>query len=213
MDITLYYTPQTRSVRPRWLLEELGVPYQLEHIDLYAGGGESEAYKAINPLGAVPALKVDDDVMLESGAICHWLTDIFIDKGMAPHIDDRSRMAYEQWMMFSQATLEMQPWLIFLHSRVLPESQRVEAIVPWALRYNRRFLKMLNDELTGKNFLLGDQFTTADIMVGSTLMWLAEALNKYPDLIDYVQRLKQRPAYIRAINEDTVMETSREETV
>lgn len=211
MDITLYYTPKTRSLRPRWLLEELGIPYNIEFIDLFAGEGETDVYKKINPLGAVPALKVGDDVMLESGAICHWLTDQFSDKGLAPAQDSVLRMKYEQWMVFSQATLEMQPWLVFLHSKLLSESDRVEAIVPWALRHHKKFLEILNNELLGKDYLVGNQFTTADIMVASTLMWLPEALMKYSDLIDYVQRLKQRPAYQRATSDEMLIAKQVEE--
>lgn len=212
MDITLYYTPRTRSLMPRWLLEEMQLPYKIEAIDLFAGEGESESYRKINPLGAVPALKVDGRLMLESGAICHWLTDQFADKGLAPAISDVARMDYEQWMFFAQASLETSPWIAFLHSRLLPEAQRVEAIVPWAMRYYRRFLKVLNDELTGKEYLLGQQFSTADIMVGAVLMWTPEAIAKYPELIDYVQRLKQRPAYQRA-TEDVPVNSQQVEEV
>lgn len=84
MDIKLYYTPHTRAVRPRWLLEELNIPYQLEHIDLFAGEGQSRDYLKINPLGAVPAMEVDGEIMLESGAMCRWLTDRHIESELAP---------------------------------------------------------------------------------------------------------------------------------
>jgi len=198
MDITLYHTPQTRSMRPRWLLEELGVDYKLHNIDLFAGEGESAEYKKINPLGAVPAMVIGDQVMLESGAMCHWLADFHADKKLAPGAQDADRPMYEQWMMFSQATLEMQPWLILLHSKILPEADRVEQIVPWAQQRHESILKVLNAELEGKDYLLGDQFSAADIMVGSTLMFVPEALAKFPELHTYIQRLKERPAFQRA---------------
>ncbi len=200
MDITLYFTPQTRAVRPRWLLEELGLPYQLQHIDLFAGEGESEEYKQIHPLGAVPAMKVDGEVMLESAAICHWLTDYHSDAGLAPAINDSQRMKYEQWMFFSQATLEVQPWLVIMHSKILDEKHRVAEIIPWALDRHKTILKMMNDELDHQNYLLGNSFSTADIMLGSVLMMLPDTLAKYPDLMVYVQRLKERPAFQKAIS-------------
>jgi len=200
MDITLYHTPQTRSVRPRWLLEELKIPYKIQPVDLFSGEGESVEYKKINPLGAVPSMKVDDEVMLESGAMCHWLTDKYGDMKLAPSSDDPARLKYEQWMMFAQATLEMQPWLILLHSKILPEAKRVNEILPWASQRHQSILKVLNDELQHNDYLLGDEFSTADIMIGSTLMMLPETLSKFPVLEAYVHKLKQRPAYQQANN-------------
>ena len=198
MDIKLYHTPQSRSVRPRWLLEELGLEYQLIPVALFDGEGETETYKKIHPLGQVPAMSVDGDVMLESCAMCHWLTDFFDDRGLAPAISDPARKHYEQWMAFSQATLEPEPWLILLHSRLLPENQRVPEIIPWATERTRSRLIVLNDALLGKDYLLGEKFSTADIMVGSTLFWIPLMLKDFPDLLAYSQRLKQRDAYIRA---------------
>ena len=199
MDITLYHMPHSRSLRPRWLMEELGLDYTLEPVDLFSGQGETAEYKAIHPLGQVPALVVDGDVMLESGAMCHWLTDYFDDRGLAPAIGDAARRPYEQWMTFSQASLEPDPWLVILHSSILPEDQRVADIIPWARQHVRPVLTLLNDALLGRDYLLGDRFSTADIMVGSTLMWIITDIREFPELLAYVQRLKQRPAYQRAM--------------
>ena len=199
MDITLYHTPGSRSIRPRWILEEMGVDYQLVPVALFDGEGETAEYKKIHPLGQVPALQIDGDMMMESGAMCHWLADVYDDSCMAPTINDPSRKQYEQWMTFSQASLEPWPWLAMLHSRFLPEEQRVADIIPWTKTRLEPVLITLNDALLGKDYLLGEQFSAADIMVGSTLCWMPEALSKYPELTAYVQRLKQRPAYQRAI--------------
>ena len=87
MELTLYYTPKTRAFRVRWLLEELGLEYRLEHIDLHAGEGNTPEYRAIHPLGQVPALKVDNEVMFESGAMLQWLAETHLDKGLAPALD------------------------------------------------------------------------------------------------------------------------------
>ena len=199
MDITLYYMPHTRAIRPRWILEELGLPYQLHHIDLFAGEGETEAYKKINPLGAIPALKVDNKIMLESGAMCHWLADLYPEKKLAPALHDEQRMAYEQWMYYSQATLEMQPWLIILHSKILPEAHRVDDIVPWASARHDKVLALLSDDLQHGGYLLGDNFSAADIMVGSTLMLLSDVTEKFSVLQAYVEKLQARPAFQAAV--------------
>ena len=199
MKLKLYHTPQSRSIRPRWLMEELGLDYELVTIDLFEGEGETVEYKKIHPLGQVPALAVNNDIMLESGAMCHWLTDSYEDHSLAPAIGDPARRQYEQWMTFSLASLEPWPWLAMLHSRFLPEDQRVEEIVPWANQRVIPVLIALNDALLGKDYLLGKQFTTADIMVGSTLLWVPQLLGDFPDLLAYAQRLKARPAYQRAM--------------
>lgn len=198
MDITLYHMPGSRSLRPLWLLEELGQPYQLVPVDLFAGDGETPEYKAIHPLGQVPAMRVDGDIMLESAAICHWLTDQFPQAGLAPDMNDRERKQYEQWMSYSQATLEPNPWLMVLHSYILPEHQRKPDIVAWAREALQPVLVALNDALLGRDYLLGERFSTADIMVGTTLMWMSDEITRYPELLAYVQRLRERPAYQRA---------------
>lgn len=199
MEIKLYYTPHTRSLRPRWLLEELGLRYQLIPIDLFAGEAESEHYRQINPLAAVPAVEIDGEVMLESGAICHWLADRFINKKLAPALDSAERRRYEQWMFFVPGTLEPPAFYALLHSKILPEENRVTAIVPWTMQRYDSVIKVVNDALEGNNYLMGDQYTAADILVGSVLMWLPDALQAYPALQTYSEKLKQRLAYQRAI--------------
>lgn len=198
MHITLHYTPGTRAVRPRWLLEELDIPYDLNTIDLFHGGGDSARYRAIHPLGLVPALQINGQVQLESGAMCHWLADRYIAAGLAPTPDDPARIRYEQWMYFAPGTLEPPAWYALLHAKMLPASQRIESIVPWALQRYADAVETVDAALNGKACLLGERFSAADIMVGSTLMWIPEALDQCPTLRQYVERLQQRPAYQRA---------------
>lgn len=198
MNLILYYTPETRAVRPRWLLEELGLPYTLRRVDLRAGEQRTPEYLAVNPFGQVPALEIDGEAMLESGAICHWLTDRNSDADLAPPLDSPLRRDYERWMFFAAATLETGIWLAAAHSRLLPEEIRVPQILPWSLKLYRSVLKPLDAELAGRDYLVGAGFTTADILVGSTLMWSPESLKAFPNLRRYVDELAQRPAYRRA---------------
>ena len=194
MDIELYYTPHTRSVRPRWLLEELAAPYSLRLVDLF--GGE---HNPLHPLGSVPAVRINGETLIESGAICHWLADRFPEKGLAPATTDPRRAAYEQWMFFVPGTLEPPAFDVLMHTQILPEEKRVEAIVPYATGRYQRVLKILAKELDHDGYLLGKQFTTADIMMTTTLSWLPELLEEYPPLLAYTQRVTARPAYRRAI--------------
>jgi glutathione S-transferase len=197
MDIELFYTPNTRAFRPRWLLEELGIPYTLRPIDLMHG-----ERNPAHPLGAVPAVRIDGMTMIESGAICHWLTDRFPDRRLAPAQDDPQRARYEQWMFFAPGTLEPPGFEIVLHSFILPESQRVPAIVPFAEKTYRRVLRLLSEELDHDGYLLGERFSTADIMIGSTLNWLPDQLAPFPALRAYLDRLSARPAWQRARQPD-----------
>ena len=194
MEIELYYTPRTRSVRPRWLLEELATPYSLRLVDLF--GGESNP---IHPLGSVPAVRIDGETLIESGAICHWLADCFPEKNLAPATTDLQRARYEQWMLFTPATLEPPAFDVLMHTQILPEEKRVEAIVPYATERYQQVLKILAKELDHDGYLLGEQFTAADIMMTTTLTWLPELLEEYPPLLAYTQRTTARPAYQRAI--------------
>jgi glutathione S-transferase len=195
MEIELYYTPQTRSSRPRWLLEELGIPYTLQPVDLF--GGESNP---VHPLGSVPALRIDGkEIMLESCAICHWLADRFPDKQLAPAQDSPQRARYEQWMFFVPGTMEPPATNILMHSRILPEKHRVPDIVGYSEKDYRNVLHMLAKELDHDGYLLGENFSCADILVGTTLTFLPEQFESLPALQNYVERVTARPAYQRAM--------------
>lgn len=194
MKIDLFYTPNTRSLRPRWLLEELDVPYTIRPVDLF-GGERNPAH----PLGSVPAMHVDGNTMFESGAMCHWLADRFPEKGLAPAVDDDLRPAYEQWMFFAPGTLEPPAFEILLHTRILPEKHRVGEIVGFAEQGYQRVLGELAKQLDHDGFILGAAFSCADIMIGSTLNWLPDMLEPWPALQAYVQRITARAAYARAI--------------
>jgi glutathione S-transferase len=193
MDIELFYTPHTRSSRPRWLLEELELPYTLHPVDLMAG-----ERNPAHPLGAVPSIRVDGTTVFESGAICHWLTDRFPDKGLAPAASAPSRATYEQWMFFTPGTREPPAFDILLHTFILPEQHRVSAILPFARKRYTRVLRMLAEELDHDGYLLGTNFSTADILAGTTLGWLPDLLQPFPALQNYVARVTARPAWQRA---------------
>ncbi len=194
MDIELYYTPHTRSSRPRWLLEELAQPYHLRPVELFEG-----ERNPVHPLGSVPAVTINGETLIESGAICHWLADRFPEKKLAPASTDPQRARYEQWMFFVPGTLEPPAFDILMHTQILPEKKRIAAIVPFSTRRYQQILRMLSKELDHDGYLLGEQFTCADIMLGTTLAWLPELLADHPSLLAYIQRATARPAYQRAI--------------
>ena len=199
---TLYHSAQSRSVRPRWLLEEIGAPYELVSMSLQAGDQKKPEYLKINPNGTVPAL-VDGDVRLfESAAICQYLADKVPEKRLAPPVGTPARGYYYQWIHFAMSALEPPLITIFLHTVMLPEAERIPQLVPPAREQLRSALGVLDRALAGRSFLVGDDFTAADVMVASTLAWaqmlgLLDAAT--PATASYLGRLMGRPAFQRAM--------------
>jgi len=196
----LYYSPQTRAGRPRWLLEEIGAPYEIVSLDLQKGEHKKPDYMKIHPHGAVPALVDGDLALFESAAICMYLADKFPDKKLAPPLGTPARGLYYQWMLYSMATLEPPVLEVFLNTVMLPEAERSAAAVEKARTSFAVVAKVLSNALTGRDFILGEQFSAADVMIGSTLAWAGfmGLLADHPALQAYAKRLSERPAFQRA---------------
>ena len=124
----LYCSPRSRSIRPRWLLEEIGAPCEVVNLDLTKGEHKTPEYMKIHPHGAVPALVDGDLAMFESAAICAYLADKFPEKQLAPAVGTPARGLYYQWMVYSMATLEPPVLQVFMHTLMLPDAQRSAAV-------------------------------------------------------------------------------------
>jgi glutathione S-transferase len=194
----LYHCPKTRSVRPLWLMEELGITYQLEIINVFAGEGRNKDYLHINPNGSVPTLDDDGTIIFETGAICLYLTDKYPDKQFAPAINTAQRGLYYQWMFYCSATMEPPLVNILLHTVLLDEEKRRPAVVEESKDRFQTIAVVLNNALAGKEYILGEKFSTADIMIGSTLLWFPELLDGFKHLQSYTDRLLARPAFQKA---------------
>jgi glutathione S-transferase len=196
----LYHASQSRSVRPRWLLEEMGVPYELVTLDMQKGEHKNPDYMKIHPHGAVPALIDGDLKLFESAAICAYLADKFPDKRMAPPVGTPARGLYYQWMVYSMATLEPPVIEMFLHTVMLPEAERSPTVVEAARKRFGEVAAVLEQALGSKPFFLGEQFTAVDVMIGSSLVWgqFMGLTEGRPVLQDYVKRLSSRPAFQKA---------------
>lgn len=196
----LYHSSQSRSVRPRWLLEEIGAPYEVVRLSLKEGENKRPDYLKIHPHGAVPALVDGDLAMFESSAICMYLADKFPEKHLAPAVGTPARARYYQWMVYAMATLEPPVLQVFLNTVMLPEAQRSAEVAEAGKKGFAAVADVLTAALAGKTYLLGEQFSAADVMIGSTLGWSSfmGLLEGRPELQAYVERLTQRPAYQRA---------------
>ena len=196
----LYYSPQTRAARPRWMLEEIGAPYELARLDLSKGEHKTPEYLRIHPHGAVPALVDGDLTLIESAAICMYLADKFPEKKLAPPVGTPARGLYYQWMLYSMATVEPPLLAVFLNTVMLPEAERSAAAVDKGRTQFADVARVLTNALSGRTFILGEQFSAADVMIGGMLGWAAMMgmLGDLPVLQAYLGRLRERPAFQRA---------------
>lgn len=192
----LYFNRFTRATRPRWLLEELGVPCEIVNVDLRAGEHKTDAYKAVHPLGRLPAFVEDDgQVIFESAAIVLHLADRFPEAGLAPAPGSSARGLYYQWVVYAVSELEGPVLRIFREwskAEALRDAAAVEAA---QLEFNER-AEVLSQALQGRDWLLGD-FSAADVMIGSILAWGERmgAIRDFPTLQAYSARCQARPAY------------------
>jgi glutathione S-transferase len=201
----LYFAPRTRAIRPRWLLEELGVPYELVKLDLARQENTTPAYLAVHPLGDLPALVDGEVTLLESLAICLHLADRFPEKHLAPLMGSAERGPYYQWMVFAEVTLDTVVMAFYWHAQ-LPEEQKASAHSNEELAKHRTrltaVLDVINGGLGGREFLVGGAFTAADVVMAS-ILHLANTLkllDGHPRLVEYVKRHSQRPAVRKAVS-------------
>ena len=199
--IRLHFYPGTRAVRVRWVLEEIGAPYQLSVVNLRRGAHKSEDYLKIHPLGKVPALEIDNTTIFESLGICLYLADRFVHADLAPVVTDRTRRAdYCTWMAFSTGTLEP---AIFEQLRAKKAGERGIASIALgpALTPFADVASYMERHLAERPFLLGDEMTAADIMNGSMMAWAQDIglLEGRDSIRAWAANLKTRPAYSRAM--------------
>ncbi len=199
--IKVYGFPQTRSRRVTWMLEELGQDYEFILVDFNKGEPKSPEYLAINPAGKVPAMQDGDLLLTESAAILTYLGDKFPEKGLVPAAGTAERGVFEQWSYFTLCELEQPLWTMGKHRFALPEEYRVPQIMKTAEWEFQRALALLEQGLGDKQYILGDRFSAVDILLGHTLIWginFKQAVEPQ-NLTEYVERLRQRQALIKAI--------------
>lgn len=200
-ELVFYTNPMSRGRIVRWMLEEVGQPYQT-HVLNYAEEMKSPAYLAVNPMGKVPALTHGATVVTECAAICAYLADAFPQAGLAPPHGDRARGDYYRWLFFAAGPVEAAVGAKALGVEPAPEQQRMVGFGSLA-----RVLDTLEQAVTGRQFLAGDRFSAADLYVGSHLIWGMGfgTIEKRPAFEAYVAPLKARPAAIRAAEIDDAL--------
>jgi glutathione S-transferase len=189
----LYWAPRTRSFPALWMMEEVGKPYERELIDINAGAQRSPEYLAINPMGKVPALKDGDVTMAEVAAICAYVAERNPEAKLAPPLGDPLRAKYLYWLFYGPSCIE--PAITQLATKI--EMNPVAA--GWGDA--QRVVDVLDAALQKGPWLLGDNFTAADIVIGAGLNFgvrLFKMMPSRPSFEAYIARCMERPAFQRA---------------
>ena len=194
--LTLYTNPMSRGRIARWMLEELGQPYDTVVVDF--GPAMKGDYRRINPMGKVPALTHGSRTVTEGAAICTYLADAFPQAGLMP----QDRSSFYRWMFFSAGPME---------AAITDRALKVEVPPDRAGTVGYGSFDLMVDTLehavgTGP-YLCGDQFTAADVYVGSQIGWGVQFGNlpARPAFQAYWDRLKERPAHLRATQLDNAL--------
>jgi glutathione S-transferase len=192
--LKLYEFAPTRSIRARWTLQELGVDFEPITVDLTADEHRDAAFLRINPAGKVPVLAAGDFVLTESVAIVLYLAEKYPGKGLVPTNLER-RAEVNRWLLFTATELEQPLWRIARHTTVYPPDLRIPGDIPLARRDFKDMASVLEEHMQGRHFLVGDEFTVADIVCAYTLDWANEVnlLDDCPKLLAYMERMYARP--------------------
>jgi glutathione S-transferase len=204
--LRLYHCKNARSLRPLWMLEELGLPYELTVLP-FPPRVFAKDYLAVNPLGTVPCFFDGDTRMTESSAICQYLVDKFGKsqgkETLAVAPSEGEYGAYLNWMYFSDATLTFPQTIVLRYSQLEPEPRRLpQAAADYRAWFYGR-LRAVTAAVTDREYLCAGRFTAADVAVGYGL-FLARSIGidgEFPPPVrDYLTRLTSREAFVRAVN-------------
>ncbi|AWB20511.1 glutathione S-transferase family protein [Methylobacterium currus] len=193
-DLVFYTHPMSRGRIVRWMLEEVGATYRTEILG-YGTAMKEPAYRTVNPLAKVPALRHRGVTVTETAAICAYLADAFPEAGLAPAPGDPERGAYYRWLFFAAGPVEAAVTNKALGVEVSEERRRMVGYGSMA-----EVLDALEGAVSGREYLAGGRFSAADLYLGSHLMWGMQfgGIERRPAYEAYVARLAARPAALRA---------------
>ncbi|HEX5512838.1 MAG TPA: glutathione S-transferase family protein [Gammaproteobacteria bacterium] len=199
--ITLYHCMSARSFRPLWMLEELGMPYQLVMLP-FPPRVLARSYLESNPLGTIPLLLDGQTRMTESAAICQYLCAKRAPTPLQVEPAEAEFGAYLNYLHFGEATLTFPQTLVLRYSRFEPAERRQPTVAEDYAKWFLARLRTLEPLLTTQTYLCAGRFTAADVSVGYALL-LAQHLGLAPRFTPavaaYWERLQQRDGYIRAL--------------
>jgi glutathione S-transferase len=203
----LYACPGTCSLAPHIALHELDLPHELHCINLQRGEGQTPAYLAKNPLGAVPLLELPSgQVLTEVQVILQYIADQKPELRLAPPPGDPERYRLQQWLSLISTELHKSFFPIFFGSRILSDPGAVEELgTYYKQRLNARW-QVVCDRLGEQDWVLGTQYSVADIYLYVVLTWWSKGLgmdlDRWPNLIGFMQRMEARPAVQAALRKE-----------
>ncbi|HVU30683.1 MAG TPA: glutathione S-transferase family protein [Sphingomicrobium sp.] len=190
-EIIFYTNPQSRGRIVRWMLEEVGQPYETEVIPY--DQLKSDRYLAVNPMGKVPAINHRNHVVTECAAICAYLADVFPEAGLGPKDDEKAD--YYRWLFYAAGPVEQAVVNHHVGWDPSPEQARMFGYGSYD-----KVVAVLDELFSLRNFVCGDRFTAADVYVGSAILWGTQfgTLPARDSFTRYGERLKSREAFQRA---------------
>ena len=197
----VHHIPNTRSTRIVWLLEELGLDYDVQKYELKPASLRTEEYTKIHPMNRVPSIEDGDVSMFESGAIVQYILAKHGNGQLAPTVDAPNFHKYLQWFHYCEGMLMPPVNTIVVQTILLPEERRDASVLAQATKLLTRMLTAVENELEGQDYIAGD-FSGADIMSGHACIVaqrLGADVSDKPNVSAYIERLKGRDAYQRAI--------------
>ena len=188
MSIVLYHHPFSRAATVVWMLEEVGVPYELRFVDLTKGEQKGESVRGLNPMGKLPVLVDGEAVVTETAAIGLYLADRYAPGRLAPALDDPARGAFLRWCFYAPSVVE--PGCL-AHAAKWEFRPGQAGWGSW-----EELLATVESGVTPGPWLLGDRFTMADVILGATLRWMLmfKMIEARPAFTAYASRLEARPA-------------------
>lgn len=199
--LTLHHAPGSRSARILWLLEEMGLDYTLNKMEFHPRALKTDEHKERHPLGRVPVLDDGDTRLFESGAITEYLITRHGDGKLRPEASSPLYPEYLQWFHYTEGTMMPPINTIVTHTVLLPPERRNQDMLDMAQRLAGKVLAPVDKQVADKDYLIGD-FSGADIMLGHA-MAISQRLklvdDAYPNLMAYIERIKERPAFQKAM--------------
>ncbi len=191
----LYEFGPTRSIRARWTLQELDVPFEAVTVNMMKGEHCGPEYLNVNPAGKLPALVDGDLVLTESMAIVTYLAEKYPEKGLIPS-NLKERADFHKWIMFTATELEQPLWRIARNTNLYPEDKRQPSDITMARQDFADMAKVLDGHMNGRAFVVGETATVADFALAYTLDWANEIrlLEGFSGLQGYMTRMYERPA-------------------